>query len=417
MLGMKKTILLLFAVMLQLSVQGQMTLQAYRDSVYAASTEVANSIIKIDQSASVVKKEYAGFLPDVSADGSFTKNFRRDGNGKLWGFSITPTLSQTIYAGGGVRASWRQAKSDYNVSREEAQSIRLDMLYEADYAYWQVSATQLYKAATDHYVDIIRSLYNVVKNRYDEGYVAKGDLLQVEARLSEAEYSQIVMQSECEKAQHKFNNLGGWHEPMVVELAQSITDTIPMPQRVSYTEIIEHRPDIQAMAWRVKAAEYGVDVTRASLWPNMYVGVGGSWQTFSPNIKGHTYLDASIMLGVSVPIFHWGERRQAVASAKYDYRMAYNLWEQQRDDVEQEEADGWSALVSSYSQMQSSLRNLDIASENLSISTYSYQEGKATILEVLQAQISWIQIYTNAITARFNYAVAVSEYKHLTATD
>ena len=98
-------------------------------------------------------------------------------------------------------------------------------------------------------------------------------------------------------------------------------------------------------------------------------------------------------------------------------RIKRNLWEQIRDDVEQEEADGWSALMSSYQQMQSSLRNLDIAGENLSISTYAYQEGQATVLDVLQAQISWIQIYTNAITARFNYAVAVSAYLRLTAAD
>ena len=71
--------------------------------------------------------------------------------------------------------------------------------------------------------------------------------------------------------------------------------------------------------------------------------------------------------------------------------------------------------MSSYSQMQSSLRNVDIASRNLAISTYSYQEGQATVLDVLQAQISWIQIYTNAITARYNYAVAWSAYTRITA--
>jgi outer membrane protein TolC len=38
-------------------------------------------------------------------------------------------------------------------------------------------------------------------------------------------------------------------------------------------------------------------------------------------------------------------------------------------------------------------------------------------LDVLQAQISWIQIYTNAITARFNYAVAWSNYNKVTAQE
>jgi outer membrane protein TolC len=122
------------------------------------------------------------------------------------------------------------------------------------------------------------------------------------------------------------------------------------------------------------------------------------------------------MLGINVPIFHWGERRKAVAAARSEVRIAKNMWQQAKDDMQQEEADGWSELQNSLSQMRSSLRNLEIAGENLQISTYSYNEGRATLLEVLQAQISWMQIYTNAITARFNYAVAVSAYRFITAT-
>lgn len=66
-------------------------------------------------------------------------------------------------------------------------------------------------------------------------------------------------------------------------------------------------------------------------------------------------------------------------------------------------------------QVEASLRSLRIAGENLSISTYSYGEGVATVLDVLQAQLSWLQLYTNAITAQYNYAVAVSAYERIAA--
>ena len=58
-------------------------------------------------------------------------------------------------------------------------------------------------------------------------------------------------------------------------------------------------------------------------------------------------------------------------------------------------------------------RSLDIALENLEMSTYSYSEGMATILDVLQAQISWLQIYSNAISAQYDYAVAVAAYSYV----
>ena len=41
------------------------------------------------------------------------------------------------------------------------------------------------------YVAIIRSLKEVVDRRFSEGYIAKGDVLMIDARLSEAEYSLV----------------------------------------------------------------------------------------------------------------------------------------------------------------------------------------------------------------------------------
>ena len=168
---------------------------------------------------------------------------------------------------------------------------------------------------------------------------------------------------------------------------------------------------------KILAAEQSVNVARAQYNPRITAGVRGSWQTYTPNTAAKTYLDGAFVIGLNVPIFHWGERRQAVNSAQSTVRIAVNDLTQLRRDVAQEEADGWSALTNSYSQMQSSLQNLKIASDNLTISTFSYNEGQATILDVLQAQISWLQIYTNAITARYNYAVAVSEYMRLAAIE
>ena len=190
-----------------------------------------------------------------------------------------------------------------------------------------------------------------------------------------------------------------------------------MPRRVTVEELALRRPDIRMAELAIRSAQWGTKIARSAYNPTISANVSGSWHTFTPNLSNKTYVDGAAVISLSVPIFHWGERRYAVARARADERIAENNLENALDDMLQEEADGWSALNNSYSQMQSSLKNLQIAGENLSISTYSYQEGQATVLDVLQAQISWIQIYTNAITARFNYAVAVSAYMRLTAED
>lgn len=413
---MRKILLLLFAIMPVSLSWAQVSLTAYRDSVYKYSNSIADAVYLAEKSYEQMKMASADFLPEVTASGSITMPFRRPAGGDLWGFTLGPRVEQIIY-GGGVKSRYRRSENDYRVALWGEAAAILDMRYEADYAYWSLSALKLYLAATEEYVDIIKSLYRVVEERFSEGYVAKGDLLQIQTRLSDAEYSLLNLRNSYDVALHRFNNLWGVQESEDVELENSIIDTIVLPRRMDLEEILARRPDVKIAELNISSAQYGVKITRADYNPRIGVGVSGSWQTYSPNRGGRTYLDGALVLSLSVPIFHWGERRHAVAAARADVRRMENRMDEVWRNVAQDEADDWSRLSSSFSQMQSSLYNLDIAGENLTISTYSYSEGRATVLDVLQAQISWIQIYTNAITARFDYAVAVSAYMRTTAAD
>lgn len=415
---MKAKILLIFvAAVVCIRVQAQISIEEYRRVVMERSLELQDADAQSEKLLSESARQRTAFLPSLTANGSFTTDFKRSNGADLWGFSVEPRIEQTIYAGGGVRAAYRQALTRYAGSLQDGEQVALEVRFTADNAYWMVSAMQLYQAATEEYVSLIRSLYDVVQERYGEGYVAKGDLLQVEARLSDAEFSLIASQNNYELALHRFNSLRREDGAESVVLTNSIIDSLAVPLRASLEQIVARRPDVQSARSSILAAEAGVDVTRSSFNPSLTAGVSGSWQTYSPNQSGKTYLDGALVVGVSVPIFHWRERRHAVSAAKQGVAQAEIALEQLYEDVSLEEADGWSALLSSYSQMQSSLKNVEIASENLSISTYSYQEGQATVLDVLQAQLSWIQIYTNAITARYNYAVAWSAYKRITAAE
>ena len=147
----------------------------------------------------------------------------------------------------------------------------------------------------------------------------------------------------------------------------------------------------------------------------MSVGIGGSWQPRTPNRNGSTLVDGSAFVKLSVPIFHGGERRRAVGVARALQRESEWNAAQVRDDIVREEMNGWTAIVQSRAQVDASEQSLRIAGENLALSTYSYQEGLVTILDILQAQLSWIQLYTADLTARYNYALAVSDYRRITA--
>ena len=392
---------------------GQTSLADYRAAVADYSWQLKIAASKSDAAAETAGQARTGYLPRLAMDGSFTATVRHFDGVERWTFSLLPQLVQTVYGGGAVRAAARQAELGYGIALCDEEFSRLDVRYAADYAYWNLSAVELYAASMRQYVAIIRSLKEVVDRRFAEGYIAKGDA--IDARLSEAEYSLVSAEQSYEVALHNFNILRGTDAALGVQLAQGIRDSLPMPGRVVAAEALERRPDYAAARLRSEQAEAGIRAVRAPFNPQLSVGVGGMWQPYYPNSTGATYVDGSAFVKLSVPIFHWGERRRAVGAARaVQLQQEWNA-ALVHDDIVREEMNGWTALVQSRAQVDASEESLRIAGENLSISTYSYGEGLATILDVLQAQLSWIQLYSNAIRAHYNYAVAVSDYQRITA--
>lgn len=392
----------------------QTTLEEYRADVAAYSRTLKIAASKSGAAAEELGRARTGYLPQLSLEGNFSYAFRCYAGVEPWNFGVEPRLVQTLYGGGSVRAANRQAALGYDIALCEEEFSRLDVRYAAEYAYWSLSAVELYAAAMRDYVSLIRSLKGVVDRRFAEGYIAKGDVLMIDARLSEAEYSLTSVEQNREVALHNFNILRGTDAAQPVALASGIRDTLPLPVRIPAAEAVARRPDHTAALLRTEQAAEGVRAARAPYNPQLSLGIGGSWQPATPNRDGRTQLDGSLFVQLSVPIFHWGERRRTVGVARALRDQQAWAAEQSYDDIVREEMNGWTALVQSRAQVDASEASLRIAGENLSISTYSYGEGLATILDVLQAQLSWIQLYTNAIRAHFNYAVAVSDYRRIT---
>lgn len=403
--------LLLFAT----HAAAQTSLDDYRRAVTDYSWELKMAQADRRAAAELRDKAFTGYLPQLAAAGDFAWQFRHTSGVKPWTFALQPRVVQTLYGGGAVRAAYREASLTADIALCREAFALLDVRYAADYTYWNLSADLQYLDAMQRYVAIIRSLQQVVAERFHEGYIAKGDLLMIDARLSEAEYELLSVERNCLVAKHNFNVLRGTAVTREVVLAQTILDSIPLPQRVRFEEALARRPDYTAATLTVERAAAAVRSAAAPFNPRLDIGVGGLWQPPSPNRTGRTRVDGSLFVSLSVPIFHFGERRRAVGAARAALDRSEWSAASLHDAILREEINGWTAVIESRAQVDASEESLRIAGENLEISTYSYNEGLTTILDVLQAQLSWIQLYTNSIKARYNYAVAVSAYARITA--
>ncbi len=366
-----------------------------------------------------MRERHTGFLPRLSADGDFSVNFKSryasDGEAERllrpYSFSLQPALVQSVYLGGSVRDAFRQAEVGYDISQLQQQQALLEVAYLAEYNYWNLASNEALLRVSTRYEEIVRAMYDIVKTRFDDGYVAKTDLLMIQTRLREAEFGRIRVENLYRVSLQNFNILTGVEPDLPRFASDSIMQPVQLPDRVTPEEAFDRHPEYRMAHRQIDYRRYGVRLVESRFNPQLTAGVQGMWNPRTPNFSGRTEVDGLTFLRLSVPIFHWGERRHAVAAARADLRSAEYALSQTTDDLTLGISTAWTQILEASIQIDISEANLEVARENLSLNTFSYNEGLLTILDVISAQLSWLQAYTNAITANFNEKVAIAAYR------
>ena len=400
-----------------LRAQNHISIEEYRRAVvdYSHALRIARATtLAADEQAALSR---TGLLPRLDAAGRFDVALRQHAGVKPYSFSVQPLVAQTIYAGGARRATYERDRVGADAALCDEVFTQVEVIYAADDAYWNLAAARDRLRITEQYVAIIRSLKRVVDARFENGYISRSDVLMTDTRLSEAEYGLVAAEQSYQVALHNFNVLMGVEQAAGNVPADSVLTATELPARMVLDEILDRRGDFIASQLRIEQSLIGIRLARSAYLPQVSAGIGAVWQTRSPNTKWHTTIDGSVSLSIDVPIFHWGARRRSEGVARQQLAVREQEHAQLRDRIIRDETDAWSSIENSLSQSLASRRNLDIARENLELSTYSYNEGQLTILDVLSAQLSWLQVYENALEAALNLHLSVAEYRRVTSSE
>lgn len=409
-----RLILTLLFVAISYTTQAQITLQQYRSSVIDYSHTLRRAEATTEGAEADMQLARKEMLPSLGVSSEANYDLRVGDKARAVSWSMRADVVQPIFYGGVIHATKERAEMLWNEALSREQSAMLDVIYDADVAYWTLSRAEIYYRAIEDYRSIVASLRDVAAHRFEEGYTSKSDLLQVESRLSDAEYQLSRAKQQWMQALHNFNVMRGGDPTDVISLAESILDTMYLPEREDVAEVVLSHPDYVAAIASREASRWAVKVARAAYLPNVGAGIYGLWYPKTPNVRGAGIrLDGGVTLTMTTPIYHFGERRQAMRSARSNLRRAELLAEDIADEIVLNESNGWTNLVSTLERVEAVRHNLNLATENLEISTYAYGEGLGTILDVLQAQLSWLQIYNNAIAAQYDYALAIAAYQYI----
>ena len=416
MFEMKK-IYLVIGVVFGVSVLFAQTLsiEQYRSKVLEYNQDIQKSRQAVDGALYSLKSIKTGFFPKVDAAGNYsyqieTIEFFPGTDLKHDNYGVEAGVVQNLYSGSTVRKQYHVAKLQHAIAQLVVEHTVDNMIYAADVSYWTVAANKDLFQLSQQYVQLVTELYGIVNKRFEEGAISKTDLLMVQNRLKEAELQLNTTAMNYKIALQSLNIMMGNNPDMEIVLTDSIQKVLWTPKQEGLEKALEKRADYQAAIMEIEVARMQTGLTRSKFLPQLVVGVKEKYGTTLINIDGKAKWATTAYAQVNIPVFHWGEKRQNVRISKTQEETMELERSKLEDQVSKELNNAWVNVTEIAKKLEIVYSSLDIAKDNLSLNTFSYNEGRLPILDVLSAQVSWLQAYTNVVSVNYQYKIALAEY-------
>lgn len=317
--------------------------------------------------------------------------------GKNLNYGGSLSILQPIYTGGRVLESIRMAQHQQALAGNQAKALNDAVCYQTDIQYWSAVARQEIVDVAEDFRNSIAALVKTIKERVEVGLVDPQDLLMAEVKLNEAEYQLLQAQSNFETGRMALNSMIGVRLEQPTELDAQIPIVVVSDSLWLSTGM--GRPEIQMAYDEIRIAESTKKLNDSQFKPQFYVGVEGSYSSPGYNFKKDLDPNYAVYAKVSVPIFEWGKRRSEKRVSSFRIGMAEDNLNKVVDRVELEVSVARKALSQAIERVRLSESSLAKAEENETKAVERYNEGKVSVLEVIDAQ-------TYRQTSQVNYVQA-----------
>ena len=334
-------------------------------------------------------------------------------------------LTQPIYTGGKITTGHRLARIGKEAAAEKFRMTRMDVLVEADNAYWTYIAVGRKVRMLESYHAQMDTLYRQTETALVAGLATENELLRIDAKRTEIHYQLQKVQNGADLCRMSLCRIVGADFDTQIEA----TDTIFVAsQPVGISAETAARPELHLLEKQVAAGKEQIRMARADMLPTVGLSVGYSYYgniklNGMADVGGGTMVPYSqefrdgmglAMLSVKIPIFHWGESRKKVRKARYELRNVELDLQKNTRLLNIEVQQAIRNIQDGYELIRTAEKGLQQADENLRVMRNRYAASMAPLTDLLDAQSQWQQAESNLIEAQTQYKIYETEYLRAT---
>ena len=336
-------------------------------------------------------------------------------------FSLSASLSQTLYDGGNRRHAHHAARQQHSSTETALRAQRATTVFTVQQRYFELLKAQDLVEVQREPLKLSEKRVEEAKARLEVGVGVRADVLRLQVASGNAQADLINADQGVVLARANLNHIMGRaiSEPLTpaptaeTDPAFDLGKT-PLPALME--RALANNPDIQRLQYAELASDHELSSSRAAWHPRLNGNLSYSrnnevfdrvYQDLDQNYR----MNASMTLTYNV--FDGGLRSASIARSRIALENArMNLDEHRRQialfvetaKLELERLDKITEI---------NARTVELAQEDLRLGEESYRIGRGTLLELLDAQVSFTQARSTQVRTRRDLAVARADLERL----
>lgn len=417
-----------------------LTVDSCKRLAWQNNWEVKKISMELEAARQLKKEAFTNYFPKISAGAAVTR-FNdyliktQIPEMKLPVFSVTPTgpqptnqftyfpgmplnlfdylnvgyvvAAQPVFTGGRIINGNKLAATAVEINQEQLKNTQTEAMVKAEELFWQYIALQQKRATIDRYLQLLDTLSRDVTVARKAGLINQTDLLKIQLKQNELKVTKLKLNHGINLAREALlQHIGLPNDTTVQFVADSIVVDDPNNYFTDREAAIKDRSEYRMLEGLVKAEQLQKRMAVGECLPQISAGVSGLYL----DAADRTTTRGLIFATVSVPISDWWGGSHKIHQHQAKVNEAQFRLEQTADLLKLQIQKAFNELTENYFQVQTARQSVDMATENLRITTDNYKAGVMSVADLLEAQAEYQKALDSLTEAQCNFQVAKARY-------
>ncbi len=328
-------------------------------------------------------------------------------------FMAAATLTQVLWAAGRVSAGLTAAREFLESFRYQETAVADFVRFGVQEAYYNaLLATEMVRIA-EKAMQETEEAVRVARAGFEQGTVSRFDVMRAEVELANRRAPLVAARNGLDQSMIVLRRRCGLDPERAIILADSLeVDLRPSNLDMMISMMNKRSAEVRALKHYIEARRQFLHIARAERYPMLqlsaYYGIQTQWSAgFFPD-EQLIAKNAAVTIGFQLPIFDGFSAKGKIKKAEADLRVSELELERVTQDKELAVRSSWRALENALTALEGRQETVRLAEEAYRLALVRLQNGLATPLERLDAELAMTTARGQLAEALYSYKLAQS---------